>query len=112
MPSRLFADPLGKPIGLELYTLRDQLTKDLLGTMKLVAGIGYKEVELYDLYGKTPVEFATILKDNGLAAPSGHYMTKHLKSNWEKHTEDAKTIGLEYMVNAILDPEGRKTFDD
>ena len=112
MPSRLFADPLGKPIGLELYTLRDQLTKDLLGTMKLVAGIGYKEVELYDLYGKTPAEFATILKDNGLTAPSGHYMTKHLMSNWEKHIEDAKTIGLEYMVNAILDPEERKTFDD
>lgn len=112
MPGQLFADPLGKPIGLQIYTLRDQLDKDLLGTIKQVAAIGYKEVELYDLYGKTPAEFAQILKHNGLTAPSGHYMTRHLKSNWEKHIEDAKTIGLEYMVNAILDPEERRIFDD
>jgi sugar phosphate isomerase/epimerase len=112
MPGQLFADPLGKPIGLQIYTLRDQLDKDPLGTIKQVAAIGYKEVELYDLYGKTPAEFAQILKDNGLTAPSGHYMTRHLKSNWEEHIEDAKTIGLEYMVNAILNPEERKTFDD
>jgi sugar phosphate isomerase/epimerase len=112
MPSRLFANPMGKPIGLQLYTLRDQLEKDLLGTIKQVAAIGYKEVELYALYGKTPAEFATNLKDNGLTAPSGHYRTADLNSNWEKHIEDAKTMGLEYMVNAILEPEERKTFDD
>jgi len=112
MPSELLANPLGKPIGLQLYTLRDQLQHDMLGTIKQVATIGYKEVEIYDLYGKTPAEFAKILKDNGLAAPSGHYMTRHLKSNWEKTIEDAKIIGLKYMVNAILEPEERKTFDD
>jgi sugar phosphate isomerase/epimerase len=112
MPGRLFANPLGKPIGLQLYTLRDQLEKDLLGTVKQVAAIGYKEVELYALYGKTPAEFATILKDNGLTAPSGHYRTADLRSNWGKHIDDAKTMGLEYMVNAILEPEERKTFDD
>jgi sugar phosphate isomerase/epimerase len=112
MPSPLLANPLGKPIGLELYTLRDQLEKDLLGTVKQVAAIGYKEVELYSLHGKTPAEFATILKDNRLTAPSGHYRTADLRSNWGKHIDDAKTMGLEYMVNAILEPEERKTFDD
>jgi len=109
---RLLANPLGKPIGLQLYTVRDELQKDVLGTMKQVATIGYKEVEIYDLYGKTVAEFGKILKDDGLTATSGHYMTKHLKSDWEKHIADAKALGLKYMVNAILDPEERKTFDD
>ena len=112
MPRELLANPLGKPIGLQLYTLRDQLQQDMLGTIKQVATIGYKEVEIYDIYGKTPAEFAKILKDDGLVAPSGHYMTRHLKGNWEKEIENAKAIGLKYMVNAILDPEERKTFDD
>lgn len=51
---RLFANPYGKPIGLQLFTLRDELQKDMQGTLKQVAAIGIKEVELYDLYGKTP----------------------------------------------------------
>lgn len=111
-PGRLFANPYGKPVGLQLYTLRDQLQQDMLGTLKKVAEIGIKEVELYDLYGKTAAQFAKILKDDGLTAPSGHYMTKHLHGNWEKEIENAKTIGMKYMVNAILDPEERTSFDD
>ena len=111
-PGGLFANPYGKPIGLQLYTLRDDLQKDMLGTLKQVAAIGIKEVELYDLYGRTPAEFAQILKDDSLTAPSGHYNTGHLRGNWEKEIENAKTIGMKYMVNAILDPEERKTFDD
>jgi sugar phosphate isomerase/epimerase len=84
----------------------------MLGTLKQVAAIGIKEVEIYDLYGKTAAEFAQILKGDGLTAPSGHYMTRHLRGNWEQEIENAKTIGMKYMVNAILDPEERKTFDD
>jgi sugar phosphate isomerase/epimerase len=111
-PLRLRANPLGLPIGLQLYTLRDQLDKDVPGTLKQVAEIGYKEVEIYDLYGKTAADFRALLNSDGLTAPSGHYMTKHIKSNWQKHIDDAKTMGLEYMVNAILEPEERKSFDD
>jgi sugar phosphate isomerase/epimerase len=111
-PGGLFANPFRMPIGLQLYTLREELQKDMLGTLKQVAAIGIKEVELYDLYGKTASEFAQILKDDDLTAPSGHYMTRHLRGNWEKEIENAKTIGMKYMVNAILDPEERKSFDD
>lgn len=109
---QLRANPGGKPIGLQLYTLRNELQKDLLGTIKQVATIGYREVEIYDLYGNPPAKFARILKDNGLTAPSGHYMTKQVKSNWDKEIANAKTMGLKYMVNAILEPEERQTLDD
>jgi sugar phosphate isomerase/epimerase len=111
-PAALWANPLNKPIGIQLYTLRDQLDKDVPGTLKKVADIGYKEVEIYDLYGKTAGEFSAVLKQNGLAAPSGHYMTKHIKGDWQKHIDDAKTMGLKYMVNAILEPEERRSLDD
>jgi hypothetical protein len=47
----VFANPYGKPVGLQLYTVREQLEKDVPGTLKKVAAIGYKEVEIYDLYG-------------------------------------------------------------
>ena len=108
----LFSYPLGKPVGLQLYTLRDDLAKDVPGIIKKVAEIGYKEAELYDFYGKPAAEFAKLLKDNSLAAPSGHYMTQHIKSNWQKHIDDAKTVGMKYMVNAILEPNERRSFDD
>lgn len=108
----LFASPYGKPIGLQLYTLRDQLEKDAPATIKLLAAIGYKDVEIYSLYGKTPAEFSRILKDNGITASSGHYLLPAVKSEWPKRIEDAKTLGLRYMVIAILPPEERKSLDD
>lgn len=112
LPESLFASPYGKPIGLQLYTLRDLLEKDAPGTIKQLAAIGYKDVEIYSLYGRTPAEFGQILKDNGIAASSGHYLLPVVKSEWEKRIEDAKTLGLRYMVIAILPPEERKSLDD
>ena len=49
LPESLFASPYGKPVGLQLYTLRDQLEKDAPGTIKQLAAIGYKDVEIYSL---------------------------------------------------------------
>ena len=108
----LFANPYGKPIGLQLYTVRDQLEKDVPGTIKKVAAIGYKEVEIYDLYGMSPAQFTKLLKDSGLTAVSGHYMLKDEKTHWEKSVAEARELGLRYMVHAILEPEDRKSFDD
>ena len=111
-PEFLRADPYGKPIGLQLYTLREQLEKDVTGTIQQVATIGYRDVEIYSLYGRKPAEFSTILKDNGITASSGHYLLPSLKANWEKQLDDAKVLGLQYMVLAILDEKDRHSFDD
>jgi sugar phosphate isomerase/epimerase len=112
LTQNLFANPYGKPIGLQLYTVRDQLEKDVPGTIKKVAAIGYKEVEIYDLYGMSPAQFAKLLKDNGLTAVSGHYLLNVEKTQWEKKVAEARELGLKYMVHAILDPEERKSLDD
>jgi sugar phosphate isomerase/epimerase len=39
-------------------------------------------------------------------------MLPDVKTNWQKHIDDAKALGLQYMVHAILQPEDRKSFDD
>lgn len=68
-----------KEIGLQLYTLRDELPKDVKSTLEKVAKAGYKTVETYgfsikdQFWGLTPIEFKKILDANNLKAPSGHY---------------------------------------
>src|SRR5690242_15712579 len=54
----LRADPLGLPIGLQLYTVRDACQRDLPGTLEKVARIGYREVEpgSFDYYHRKPGE--------------------------------------------------------
>jgi sugar phosphate isomerase/epimerase len=111
-PELLHANPYGKPIGLQLYTLRDQLEKDVPGTIKHISAIGIHDVEIYSLYGKPAAEFSKILKDNGVTASSGHYLLPSIKESWDKQIEDAKVLGLQYMVLAILDEKDRGSFDD
>jgi len=68
-----------KEIGLQLYTLRDELPKDVKSTLEKVAKAGYKTVETYgfsikdQFWGLTPIELKKILDANNLKAPSGHY---------------------------------------
>lgn len=104
--------PLSFSMGVQLYTVRNELEKDLEGTIAKVAAIGYKEVEMYSLHGKPASEVAQILTLSGLKSPSGHYMLDTLRSGWEKQIEDAKTLGMEYMVCPILPEEERNSLDN
>ncbi|WP_020598057.1 sugar phosphate isomerase/epimerase family protein [Spirosoma panaciterrae] len=114
-----------RKVGLQLYTLRDLMAKDPEGTLKKVAEIGYKEVELFGyadgkFFGKTPKEFSAILKNLGLAVPSGHYTTGKtmptvkgtLTNDWKRAVDDAATLGQQYMVCAYLFPNERTKLDD
>ena len=112
-------------IGLQLYTLRGEIAQDLLGTLKKVSDIGYKEVERFGysdgkFFGKTAKEFKKILSDLGLDAVSGHYgagvqnaNTKGTLSNdWRRAMEDAATVGQKYANCAFLTPGERQSIDD
>ncbi|QPH39077.1 sugar phosphate isomerase/epimerase family protein [Pedobacter endophyticus] len=77
IPSFAF-NKANKNVGLQLYTLRDLLPKDVNGVIEKVAGAGYKEVETYGFangkfWNLSIKEFKTLLDANGLKAPSGHY---------------------------------------
>ena len=107
---------LNKNVGVQLYTLRDQIFKDPKGTIEKVAGIGYKEVESFGYnsgkyFGLTAKEFADLLAKNNLSHPSGHYGLGNIPT-WDQAIEDAVTAGQKYMVIAYLTEDVRKTIDD
>jgi len=110
---QLRASPYGMPIGLQLYTVRDHLQKDLEGTLERVAEIGYREVELgrSDYYGKKPAELRRILTGHGLKAVSTHLEETLLKSGLEKHIAEAKECGVTYIGLSSLGEESRKSLE-
>jgi len=110
---QLLANPYGMPIGLQLYTVRDHMQKDLEGTLKRVAEIGYREVELgsSDYYGKKPAELRRILTDHGLKAISTHLEEARLKSDLEKHIAEAKESGVTYIGLSSLEEQDRKSLE-
>ncbi|MDE2597510.1 MAG: sugar phosphate isomerase/epimerase [Sphingomonadales bacterium] len=71
-PRRRFFERIGKPIGLQLYTLGDDPTKDLDGTLARVAQIGFRDLELPSLLGKTPQALRAAADRAGLRFSSIH----------------------------------------
>ncbi|REA61646.1 sugar phosphate isomerase/epimerase [Dyadobacter luteus] len=112
-------------VGLQLYTLRDAISKDLEGTLQKVAAIGYKEVELFGysegkFFGKTAKELKALLAKYKLNPVSGHYgagvqnsgYQGSLSNGWEKAVDDAAELGHKYVVCAYLTPGERKSIED
>lgn len=111
-PTLAWADPLGLPVGLELYTVRNECQKDLMGTLKQVAETGYKAVEMgFPFQNKTAAELRKILGEFGLVCPSMHFPSVE-KSAWEKHIEFAREAGLEYAVSPGAPSSDIKSLDD
>ena len=117
-PGDLFKSKL--PVGVQLYTLREDIAKDAKGTISQVAKLGYKEVETFGyrdgkFFGMPAAEFSAFLKSLGLVSPSGHYFGGgyFLKEKWEEQwptlLADAKAIGQQYVVVPFLEQENRKS---
>ncbi|WP_344852991.1 sugar phosphate isomerase/epimerase [Pedobacter jeongneungensis] len=122
VPSLAFA-PDKKVVGLQLYSLRDELPKDVRGTIAKVAKAGFKEVETYgfsikdQFWGLTPKEFKALLDANGLKAPSGHYglgtyLADGNTTELKAAIAAAKVLGSEYVTIPWLDDSIRKNADD
>lgn len=113
-------------VGVQLYSIRDDMEKDPLGSLKQVSEMGYKHVEHANysnrkFYGYPVKEFKKILDDLGLKMPSGHtVMTrKHwdaaagdFTDDWKYTVEDAATAGQQYVISPWLEEEQRKNYDD
>lgn len=99
-PKWTAADPLGLPIGIQLYTVGDDMNKDAPGTVKKIAEIGYKEVETAGFGSvKTAAALRKVLDDNGLKCPSAH-LTFDLK-NLNKAFDDAHALGCTYATASV-----------
>ena len=113
-------------VGIQLYSVRDDMKKDPVGTLTQLAKMGYKNVEHANyidrkFYGYTPTEFKKILNDLGLQMPSGHTVMgkehwdagkKAFSDSWKYTIEDAGFMGQKYVISPWMDESMRKTYDD
>jgi sugar phosphate isomerase/epimerase len=98
-------------VGVQLYTVRDQMKADFEGTIAKVASIGYKEVEFAGYFDHTPQQVRAILDKNGLTAPSTHIQWEELDDKFPAVIEASKTIGMKYIVHPWIPEEERKSPD-
>lgn len=85
-------------IGLQLYTVRDQMKADLPGTLARVAAVGYKEVEFAGYFGRSPTQIRELLARNSLTSPATHVPIEMVRTQLRKTLEDARQIGHQWIV--------------
>ena len=121
-PSLLSAKSLNG-VGIQLYSLRDQLPKDPKGVIARIAKAGYKEVETFGysakdgFWGLNAKEFSAVLKANGLKTPSGHYgMDEFFGTGktdaFNSYIDAAHATGQTYIVVPSLNHDFIKTAAD
>ena len=127
LSSELLAAKKVKPLlGIQLYSVREDMTKDPVGTLKQLAAMGYKNVEHANyvnrkFYGYSATDFKKLLNDLGMKMPSGH--TVMGKQHWDeakndftdlwKYTvEDAAVVGQRFVISPWLDESLRRNMDD
>ncbi len=97
-------------VGLQLYTVRDEMKKDVEATIARVAATGYSEVEFAGYFGKSPAEIRAMLDRHGLVAPSAHIGSIEPDA-WRQALDAAHVIGHQYVVFPWIPPERRAGVD-
>jgi sugar phosphate isomerase/epimerase len=109
------ADRKSFGVGLQLYTLRDAMAADALGTLKKISEIGYKNMELAGysegkFYGYSPAEFKKIIGDLGMVSLSSHTQVESASITMDKaklmadaHAE----LGVKYCIKPWIEEVDR-----
>ncbi|MGB3775389.1 MAG: sugar phosphate isomerase/epimerase [Leeuwenhoekiella sp.] len=124
LPNMAFAASAKHRLGLQLYSLRDVLPNDVQQILENVAKVGFKEVETYGytldngFWGTTIESFNSILNDNDMTTPSGHYgadeflMKGGTKDNLMPMIEAASQLNQKFFVIPYLGDSLRTSLDD
>ena len=127
LTNKIFAEKKGgELLGIQLYSVRDDMESDPSGTLKQLAQMGYKNVEHANyvdrkFYRYSASDFKKVLDDLGLRMTSGHTVMsakdwdeskKDFTDVWKQTVEDAATVGQKYVVSPWLDESLRKNYDD
>ena len=107
-PDRAFANPLGMPVGVQTYIVRDTIGQDFNGTLQKLAGLGYQSIEMCSPpgYGKswepltklTATEMREAIRGAGLSCESCHYPFVELRDHLDERIAFAKELGLTQMI--------------
>ena len=87
--------PLGLKPGVQLWSVGAELSRDVPGTLRELARIGFRELEIFEL-PKSPRDFRRQCDDLGLSLVSGHFYLQSLADH--KTIEVAQLLGLEYII--------------
>src|SRR5262245_8464919 len=118
---QLHADPLGLPIGTQLYPVRDLVAKDFPATLKQIAGMGYRTVELCSphsyrefkgLADMKPAELRDAIQSAGLRCESCHYNFAELRQHLDERVAYAKELGLRQVILSSFGLPATSTLDD
>ncbi len=93
-----WANPFGLPLGLQLYSVRDQLKTDYPGTLKQVAGLGYREVEAAGFYNLPPAQVKADMSAAGLRCVSAHYPASQLTQSLDAILDFHKRLGTARFI--------------
>jgi sugar phosphate isomerase/epimerase len=113
-------------VGLQLYSVRNEMAKDPLGSLTQLAEMGYVYVEHASyvnrkFYGYSAPEFRKVLDGLGLKMISGHTVMgrqhwdeakKDFSDSWKFTVEDAAVLGQKWVISPSMDANMRKTYDD
>ena len=113
-------------VGIQLYSVRDDMKKDPAGTLKQLAAMGYTHVEHagYEnrkFYGYEPDDFKKLLHDIGLTMLSGHSFVgasiwdkakNDFTDEWKHTVDDAAKVGMQYVISPGVDESLCKKEDD
>lgn len=94
-------------IGLQLYTLREELEQDFEETLRKVAALGYKGVEFFHYFGRTSQEVKQLLDELGLVALGAHRPYDALLNDTEAEIKYNLEIGNANLVVPYLSEEQR-----
>lgn len=86
------------PIGIQLYSVGADLSRDFAGTLKQLAAMGYTDVELAHPWGKTATELREAFKAANLVCRSGHFGVDPLEKDLPRTIAFARELGLTYFV--------------
>lgn len=93
------------PVGLQLYSLRAEFTRNVPGTLDRVKAMGIRNVELAGTYNLSPARFKEMLDQRGLRPVSGHFPYERYRDDLEGVVRDARALGLAYAGCAWIPHE-------
>ncbi len=95
------------PVGIQLYSVRDDVNADFRGTLRKIKEMGYDFVELFDLHGMTPVEMKATLNEVGLPALSAHVPYTDLVADPVGTLQKYIEVGCKYVAFPYLTEDCR-----